>query len=385
MALEILIVDFLRGKLMDFLYEGIKKGLLREFAPAMQSMESRLDRIEQKIDRLLTAPLRAGFAFLRMNDFAEAYRQFVLAESVEPNNANAKFWLGIALAGRGERELSALKLAEAFLINPYVAPADFLTTIAFPKSSERVALGTEPAWSHALDERLLPGYIGQRKIVTEFDSGVVRSATPVYVVSASVAGDWAAFSWDAGTATGQTKLTTIDLRSGKCIWTLTSGSPFEPGRQLVFASAKFVVVALTLDTKPRTICFELLDSATGSLTARMLEDQFRMTMCPDWDNLFTAPTFRGSNVTMVNSSTAYVRSTVRSNSKGLKALLGKLVPINHETAEFQDTNVLRDPFGLTPYRLQIKNVWSHVHARGEYPYYRPECFLNCHAFLECTS
>jgi hypothetical protein len=262
---------------------------------------------------------------------------------------------------------------------------DFLKAIAFPDLCESAVLRTESLWCHALDEVLAPGYIGQRKIVRELGSGIVRSATPIYVVSASVIGDWAIFSWKVGT-NGGANLTMIDLRNGECIWTKRGRSSLlAVSPELLFASARFVILAGPSSAEPRTFSFELLDSATGSLTVRLSEKQFRMIVCPDWKKVLTTPYFQRSNVTMVDSTTAFKRSAVRSNSKGLMALLGKLTPINHGTVEFYDTSLLRDPFGLTPYSLQIKNVWRHVHAVGEYPYYQSECFLSCRSLLECVS
>lgn len=76
------VIEFLAKKLLDEFYKKIKDNYRTELTSETKVLLTQLDSIDEKIDRQLASPLKAGLTFFRLNRIQDAITELVRAESI---------------------------------------------------------------------------------------------------------------------------------------------------------------------------------------------------------------------------------------------------------------------------------------------------------------
>ncbi len=366
------VLTYLAKKVFDELCTRLKEGLKADLAAQAQLLVDRLDRIEEKIDRQLALPLKAGVTFLRLGKLEEAITELVRAESADAYSSVAKLWLGVALLSDGNATAALGYIEHAILLNPFVASQIVASYDEFfPSSIMQLNSARPTQWVQQLPNEEVLGTLksdwttGLKTLGKELGSGFAarRSAG---ISAISISGKHPVICWRLGgdLSYDYDEVTSVfDMDTGRCLWSVLTKNTV-----LCFATLRHAI--LRAGTEP--IQYEFRDLETGKMARLMTRDYFETVFCPATIDLQALGVFTKSNKRMMEASVAYGKTRVELR-KGWRSFLRSFVDHDHDYLTLEETELLDDPFRFGPHSFRVVNQWRHAHIF--YPQAGPKCGL----------
>jgi predicted negative regulator of RcsB-dependent stress response len=124
-------IPWLTEKLADKIASMIleKAASQLNLSSEIPELRARVDQLDEKIDRLLVAPLKAALTFLELGRFDQALDELVKADANEQCAPVTKFWLDVVSWHQGKNDFAIRECKQGtFLIaitTPHPRPVAF--------------------------------------------------------------------------------------------------------------------------------------------------------------------------------------------------------------------------------------------------------------------
>jgi tetratricopeptide (TPR) repeat protein len=342
-------------KIGSFVLGEALEQLANRLSHETQQLQERIDRLDDKLERILAMQLKAALTFLELGRFEQALDELVRAEAAEPYAPVTKFWLAVVLWWKGKHDIALKKWQEALTLNPFIlvnnypvgAPADVFGDFGNHESDRTLVrnLNDQDFVRKALER--------SRWLPTPSAHAVVRKI--------SCSGTHPVFSWDVGVrlpsmgrvqdirrsnvSSGERLLTLLDESTGEALWHIRLD-----GEQLSYATPTVVVI-----WTPVKSLFKLVDANTGTTCSTMSRGYYETVFCTE-ERVTQSSAFQRSNVRLSHANVAI---------KKCLDLMGNRTPryAGSITVRFTDTVSAEPPFGPRTVRAQASNKW-HLEAFG---------------------
>jgi hypothetical protein len=271
------------------LIERVTLRELSNLAPEFKLIHSRLDSIEESLDRQDTMWLRSAMTFLKMGQLESARDDLVRATAVDERDATSRFLLGLTLAAVGHEDGAVQFLGESWQRNPLLF-FEF-GNFSFRQPSGGRAL-VEAAWQidpfprADLEDpiREQSGWLARKlkkKMVASYILEVAAGAGVLIVHSNLVLGPhlWTS-SMDV--------LSAHDLANGEHLWSKVLTDDL----RVILSTPKYIVLSGEGDQGPYRFLSTLDGSEKGEMRARRFESLLWPTVAARPSNKNYAATHR---------------------------------------------------------------------------------------------
>jgi len=334
--------------------------VISQFASQDRAIAERMASMDEKLERLLAAHLKAASTFLRLGRFEQARDELVMAEANDPLSAVAKFWLGLVLVRAGMHDLGTEKCTEAFSMNPFVAGPNFLANQPVAELSEETTKLIQP-WAHDLTDDTLFEQFQRQHTKIRRRSSYKKANTAVRQVSCN--GLYALVLWNIDTEYaaaypseietqssswhGQSFVSGFHIPRGTCLWHRHAHD-----LDLSYATPEFAILRLRENGRRR-----LLDVTSGVEKGEMSESYFRTVFSPYEGVLDELSSFSKANIRMLAPDIAL---------KSCKKILGAdYAPYaDRRDITYTDSCVAKNPLLPGLFSIHSTNLWRLISFGG---------------------